>query len=661
MKTKNKKADKSRDENKKGLLSHRQALKINIKAFRLIGSRHPQMIVSRLICSVWEALTPYVGVYISALLIEELSTSRAPKMLVSLAAASLILAALISVGTALLTKWRDTVCAGMYFKVVNIFTDKLLEMDYIDIDNSAVYEKLSTIRQSQNGGGWGLYRVIGSAESVVSALASLAGGVSLTLSLFLSPVPEGAGKLTVLNSPFASVGVVALMLAVTYFAPLLANKAGSYFARGADTHNLGNRLFGYFGGLGYKSELAADMRIYRQDHICDRYNNDKNGIFGSHGMFAMLARGPMGMYAAASAAVSVVFTGIVYAFVCLKAWAGAFGVGAVTQYIASVTMLSGSVSKLISTVGDMRNNASFLSLVFDFLEIPGKMQMGTHKTDVSDSFEIEFRNVSFKYPGSEDFVLKNVDLKLHSGSRMALVGRNGSGKTTFIKLLCRLYDPTEGEILLNGRDIKEYGYREYMDIFSVVFQDFSLFAATLGENVGSGKPYDGEKVSDCLQRAGFGERLKTMPGGNETYLYKDISKEGVDVSGGEAQKIALARALYKDAPFIVLDEPTAALDPIAEAEIYENFNSIIRDKTAVYISHRLSSCRFCDDIMVFSDGQVVQRGSHEELLKKSDGLYRELWDAQAQYYSDAAEASNISEASESAVTADGGETCFANG
>ena len=211
---------------------------------------------------------------------------------------------------------------------------------------------------------------------------------------------------------------------------------------------------------------------------------------------------------------------------------------------------------------------------------------------------------------------------------------NGSGKTTFVKLLCRLYAPNEGEILLNGINVKRYDYDEYMRIFSVVFQDFKLFPFPLGQNVAASLNYDNEKVVACLEKANFSERLKAMPEGTETYLYKELDENGVEISGGEAQRIALARALYKDAPFIVLDGPTSALDPVAEAEVYKNFNNIVGDKTAIYISHRLSSCRFCDNIIVFDEGKIVQRGSHETLVADESGKYFELWHAQAQYYAD---------------------------
>ena len=210
----------------------------------------------------------------------------------------------------------------------------------------------------------------------------------------------------------------------------------------------------------------------------------------------------------------------------------------------------------------------------------------------------------------------------------------GAGKTTFIKLLCRLYDPQEGQILLNGIDIRKYRYDDYMNIFSVVFQDFQLICQPLGANVAGCKNYDRERAQKALADAGFGERLASLEKGLDTFLYKDLSENGIDISGGEAQKIAIARALYKDAPFIILDEPTAALDPIAEAEIYGKFDEITGDKTAIYISHRLSSCKFCDEIAVFHEGAVIQHGTHAALVADEHGKYYELWNAQAQYYTE---------------------------
>lgn len=618
-------------------MSWGKAIKLNNRAFHLFFRRYPQMALSRLVSVMWNALTPYVGIYFSALVIDELAGGRDAGRLGFLVLLTLVSAVVIALQTALLNKWKETHNAGLWWKVNYLLFEKLLDMDYVSRDETKTAELLSIIRRNQGGTGWGLHRVIGGYEKLCSSVFTLAGGIALTVSLFAGRVPESAGAYTILNNPLFIVLMIVVMFMITYIAPVLSNKAESYWALSVNFLNLANRLYGFFGNLGYHREIAADVRMYRQDRICE-INNHENveNTFGSKGLMAKYGRGPMGFYHAASSAVSVIFTGVVYAFICLKAWAGAFGLGAVTQYAASVTKVSGGMSGLISALGDMWNNAAFLVPIYEFLDIPNNMYQGSLTVEKrrDRKYEVEFRSVSFKYPGSENYALRNVNMKFEIGSRMAVVGMNGSGKTTFIKLLCRLYDPTEGEILLNGIDIRKYNYAEYMMIFSVVFQDFRLFALKLGENVASGTVCDPGRVIDSLEKAGFAERLSELQDGVETYLYKDYNKNGVNISGGEAQKIAIARALYKDAPFIILDEPTAALDPIAEAEIYSKFNDIAGDKTAIYISHRLSSCKFCDIIVVFHEGSVIQQGTHDSLVADESGKYHELWHAQAQYYTE---------------------------
>ena len=254
---------------------------------------------------------------------------------------------------------------------------------------------------------------------------------------------------------------------------------------------------------------------------------------------------------------------------------------------------------------------------------------------IDNEYELEFKNVSFGYPDSGEMALKNVSFRLRTGGRLAIVGANGAGKTTFIKLLCRLYDPTEGEILLNGINVKKYDYNEYIRLFSVVFQDYRIFSFSVAENVSASQDFDEDRVRRSLEEAGMYDRVTEMKEGIHTKLLKDQQEdgeEGLEISGGEKQKLALARALYRDAPVVILDEPTSALDPIAEQDIYQRFNRMVEDKTAIFISHRMSSCRFCDTIVVFDEGHIVQTGSHEELLQDKEGIYSRMWEAQAQYY-----------------------------
>lgn len=612
-------------------MSLSQIARMNIRAMDIYRRKYPSLFASCIAKIIWDTLTPYVGIYLSALIIGELaSPSRDAERLKMLVLISLSAAAVISIVNIFLTRWKNSQTAGMWMKIEHIFADKMLEMDYSRIDDPKTAELHSTVMQNLNSSGWGMYHVWTSFGELVSSIFTVLGGVSLTVTLFTIPVPGQS----FLNSPLAAIGIIVLMLAITAVSPIFAAKIGDQWAKLSKMHNFGNRLFGFFGFLGYNDKLALDVRTYRQDKICERFNTDKNSTFSSNGVFAKYARGAGGLYTAAASASTPLLVGMIYLFVCLKAFGGAFGLGAVTQYVASITKVSGGISEMVNALIDMRNNAPFLKLTFDYLDIPNDMYKGSLTVEKRSDrkYEIEFRNVSFKYPGSDNYSLKNVNMKFRVGERLAVVGMNGSGKTTFIKLLCRLYDPTEGEILLNGIDIRKYDYREYMDIFSVVFQDFNLLSMNLSENIASGSDFDKDRVIDCLTKAGFSDRLATMPDGIDTCLYKSWNKNGVDVSGGEAQKLAIARALYKDAPFIILDEPTAALDPIAEAEIYEKFDSIAGDKTAIYISHRLSSCKFCDEIAVFHEGSVIQQGGHEDLLADKDGKYSELWNAQAQYY-----------------------------
>lgn len=614
-------------------LSFKEAMKINMRGYKIWWKLYPKMLISAAVHSIVSSLTPYVGIYLAAQIMNEIAGTKDVQVLTRLVLIALISAAVLALLNAVLLRWKNCENAGQYYKRNKIYTEKLLSLDFSSIDDSRTHDLKSQIVQNDMWSGWGLQRLIWNFSTVVNAIISIAGAVALTVTLFVLQVPNSGGSLTLLNNPLIISAIIIIMLTITLTAPLFSNKASSFWARRAEDARMGNRYFSFFGFMGYTQTRALDIRMYRQDIICSRMAKS-NSAFGPKSKIAKDAKGPMGLLEALSAAMSQVFTAIVYIFVCLKAYGGAFGIGSVTQYIASITALSVGVQSLVSVFGALKHNAPFLQTTFEFLDIPNEMKQGTlpiQKQEKGD-YEIEFRNVSFKYNNQEKYALKNVSLKFKKGERLAVVGMNGSGKTTFIKLLCRLYDPTEGEILLNGINIKDYNYDDYIAIFAVVFQDFNLFSYSLGQNVSAKKDYDKIKALNCLEEVGFGERVKNMPQGLDTCLYKDFDDKGVEVSGGEAQKIALARALYKDASFIILDEPTAALDPIAEFEIYSKMNDIVLDKTAVFISHRLSSCRFCNDIAVFNEGEIVQRGSHDELVIDKYGKYYELWNAQAQYY-----------------------------
>lgn len=323
----------------------------------------------------------------------------------------------------------------------------------------------------------------------------------------------------------------------------------------------------------------------------------------------------------------------VYAWLVYSVVRGQVTIGNFTLYLTSAGIFFSYVSRLLQGVSDLLMRSRQVDDFRSFMDFDGGDGEEGKEVPASEKYEFVFEGVSFKYPGSEKYALKNLSLTLTPGERLAVVGLNGAGKSTFIKLLLRLYEPAEGRILLNGVDVREYSKRSYYRLFAPVFQDVELFAFPLAENVSMKEPQetDKEKSEKCLIDAGFGEKLKELEKGVDTEVLKVLHDEGVDFSGGEKQKLALARALYKDAPIVVLDEPTAALDALAESKLYQDFDKLIGGKSAVYISHRLSSTQFCDHVAMFKDGEMAEYGTHDSLLGQN-GAYAEMFRIQAQYY-----------------------------
>ena len=611
----------------------RHAVAQHLRAIRVLHKVCPQFFPILTLQCLFSAVAPYVTVFFSARVLNELATLRRAQILWNWVIAGVGCVGFVSVLSAILQRRYTTLYSDLMRRKEILFIQKMFSLDFSELDKQENHDLRAQIQQNENWSGWGLMRVERVYSDFAGGAVGILSGIALTVSLFTAPVPASAGGLTVLNHPIFMLALAGLMVGVSALTGMCSAAAMNCWSSAAEEATFGNRLFGHFGFLGLDRERSVDIRMYGQQRLVRTYW-DKSDSFGPDGPIGRTARGKMGVYAGLGACVTVLITGSIYVFTCLKSWGGAFNVGSITQYVGAATAMVSNISVLIGLLGTMEANAGYLDKTFEFLDIPSRMYQGSLTTEKRSDrqYEMEFRDVSFQYPGSDIWALRHVNLKFKVGSRLAIVGENGSGKTTFIKLLCRLYDPQEGQILLNGIDIRKYRYDDYMSIFSVVFQDFQLLAQPLGANVAGSMRYDRDRAYRALVDAGFGDRLKTMDQELDAMLYKNLSTDGVEVSGGEAQKIAIARALYKDAPFIILDEPTAALDPIAEAEIYGKFDEIAGNKTAIYISHRLSSCKFCDEIAVFQEGHIVQRGSHDELVADEGGKYHELWHAQAQYY-----------------------------
>ena len=597
-----------------------------------------QLFPTLVLCSVLKGIIPYVTVFFSAQILTELSEACRADILWKWVVASVVVVGVLSVLKSITQHRYGALFDDVWGRKEILFCRKSFSMDYADIDNQTIRDKRTQLFQNDNWAGWGFGRIMQITEDVVETIVGIAGGITLTVSLFTAVVPANGGKLTVLNNPIFVLLIAAMLLSICFISGKLSEKVVVLYSSASDKARFGNRVFSAFGFIGMNKSRSVDIRMYEQETIVAHYWKENNNVFGADGYMGNMAKGKMGVLGGFSASIATLITGFAYLFTCLKAIGGAFGVGSITQYVGAITTLAGNVTLLLQAYGTMKANTEHMEKTFEYLDLPNSMYQGSLTTEKrrDRQYEVEFKDVSFKYSGSDVWALRHVNMKFKVGKRLAIVGENGSGKTTFIKLLCRLYDPQEGQILLNGIDIRKYKYDDYMNIFAVVFQDFQLLCQPLGANVAGKMEYDRERVNKALVDAGFGDRLATMEKGLDTMLYKDLSDDGVDVSGGEAQKIAIARALYKDAPFIILDEPTAALDPIAEAEIYGKFDEIAGDKTAIYISHRLSSCKFCDEIAVFHEGAVIQQGSHATLVADTNGKYYELWNAQAQYYTETA-------------------------
>lgn len=389
-----------------------------------------------------------------------------------------------------------------------------------------------------------------------------------------------------------------------------------------------NSVANYLVNVMLEERRADDIRIGHLDHFLDvQFGKAMEHFLPMYLDFARFSAITDGK----NALLSLLSNFAAYLVIGARALYGVLPIGDVLLYAGSVTRAMSDLQTFLATGSEFDYINSYLSTYEDFIAQPSMAYDGTLPIEKRDDgqYEFAFHDVSFSYPGTNIPVLEHVTLSFAVGEKTALVGRNGAGKTTLIKLLCRLYEPTSGYITLNGIDIRKYSYKEYTQAFSVVFQDFHLFSLPLDENIAAGTEIDEAALQSSLAKVGLTDRVQQLPQGVRTRLYNNGS--GVDLSGGEAQRTAIARALYKDAPFVILDEPTAALDPIAEAEIYEQFSQMTAGKTAVYISHRMSSCKFCDRIIVLDHGRIAEDGTHDTLLA-NHGIYANLYETQAQYY-----------------------------
>ena len=397
-----------------------------------------------------------------------------------------------------------------------------------------------------------------------------------------------------------------------------------------------NRRYGYYVNLTYDETIQKDIRMFSMNKmLVDRITLYNKEIYKWTNEFSKRRGNYLGMYGVINDLQAV----IAYAYVGLRVITDRFGpkigLGSFTMYVSSAINFTRSTIDLGNSITVIMQMLGYLDPFMEFMSLPDE---SAQKGKVKFSGEIEsiiFENVSFRYPKNEKLVLDNISFSINKSEKISIVGLNGAGKTTLIKLICRLYHPTSGKIYINGHDIFDYDYDSYMKAIATVFQDYKLFAFSIDENITCGfQNSNTDKVMNLINDVGLDEKIKELPNGISSMFGKAYDEEGIEMSRGQGQKVAIARALYKNASLIILDEPTSALDPLAEAEIYENFNKLVGDKTAIYISHRMSSSVFCDKILIIDGGKVSDFDTHKSLMKKTESLYYKLFTSQAVNYSE---------------------------
>ncbi|WP_279122842.1 ABC transporter ATP-binding protein [Holdemania filiformis] len=604
-------------------MSLKTAWQETCKFIKMMQKSEPHLLVYLFLTAMMTATVPFIPIYFSAQILDQLIAGQfhsAMQNVYWMIGISGVLGITSKALNQRFLKIQD--CSEN--KISQRIVEKAYQLEYEELEKTETLDEMRKADQGCNGGG-----------STDSQLRDLLQFLTMLFSILYSLIFVGVLIMQILKSSqtrwmaLASLFFLfALYALVILIGSILSAKAGELLQkmRRDNVHN--NAMSNYIGNLGQSVTNDKDIRIFQMQKLIMHLFN-KTVVSAD---FYLAWGTTNGKINGVITFLTQLASGMTYLVIGIIAMQGTIGIGEVMLYANAILRFTTSLVTLAASYNNIAYRYEYLNSYEAFIQRPNMSYEGTLPVEKRDDgeYHLTFDHVSYRYPGQSETALKDISFDLELKKHFAVVGRNGAGKTTFIKLMCRLAEPTEGRILLNGIDIRKYAFEEYVQIFSVVFQDFKLMEMPLGENLAASANVDDQKAMRVLEEVGLSARVAGMDKGLKTQLGKE-NGEGILLSGGEAQKAAIARALYKDAPVVILDEPTAALDPLAEAEIYENFNELVKDKTSIFISHRMSSCKFCDEIVVFDHGQIVQRGTHDQLAGQP-GLYQELWEAQAQYY-----------------------------
>ncbi|EOU1740532.1 ABC transporter ATP-binding protein [Clostridium perfringens] len=560
--------------------------------------------------TILASIAPFIGIFLPKFLIDELLGQRRIEIILMTLIGFFLLSSVVNYSIAWLRCAYSPRVTKIRTDYITMISDKIMKMDFKNTEDPEVLNKIKSVMNavmSNNTGVEGVYHTL---LGLFGRLTAFVGYISIVL--FLSP------------------WILLFLIINVLISYALTMRVKKYeYSQKEKAADKDRRTFYVFDTM-YDFAYGKDIRIYDLKNILiDKFKKFR----GERIDISKDVQGKQLKVKIVDVILLVIRECVVYGYLIYNVLFTGMGIGDFTMYFSTINGLGDWMKGILDDLANIKAQNMYLDDMREFLEIKSENKEKTRDIPIDSSYEIEFKNVSFKYPKTDKYIYKNLSLKIKKGQRLAIVGINGAGKTTFVKLLCRLYEPTSGEILINGVNIKDFSKEEYYKILSVVFQDIKTFAFTVAENVSleNLEDVDREKVLHCIEKAGVGDKINSLQKGIDTSLLKILDGEGVELSGGENQKLALARALYKNGKIVILDEPTSALDAVAEYNIYKGFDELIGDKTAIYISHRLASTKFCDVIAFFENGEIVEYGTHEELLKKN-GKYSDMFNIQAQYY-----------------------------
>lgn len=596
------------------------------RSLKLLKSVNKNIFFVVLFSNIIKALFPFINVYLLYRTIELLSNNASYKIIIL----NIIPVTIINIVVMFFNKvsaqylWSN-INNKVYLYEKSSIINKLMTVSYKTLENSAFIEKVKKYSDDLNNSGSMFISLLFIISSLISGIISIIVSIIMIVpfikSINLDFSMSNLYRIILLITVIIGIGLISIFSVI--FNKKIFNLQMDFLAK--------NKLFSFYSQLCSDYKKGKDIRIFQCEPLILSHATDElftNGI---------LINNKIGKCRGVNAAVNVIIGSLiccmVYLFIGISAIEGLISIALLVKYTNAFLQIVEGIKTLSSSVGVMTYIDSKEKLYYEIIDYPMEDKKG-YSNVPNKINSIELENVSFSYPNNSQKVLDGVSIKLSVGETVACVGENGSGKSTFIKLLCGLYDDYGGKITINNIDIRTFDKQQYYDAFSVTSQDFSVFSLPIGENIAFTQTYDIDKLTLCLEEVGMLTTVENMKHKYDTYIYHDCSDEGVEISGGEAQKIALARCLYKDSGIIILDEPTSALDAVSEANIYKHFNKYIKDKnkTAILISHRLSSCYFCDKIAVFDKGKIVQFGTHDDLIKNKNGKYYELWNSQAKYY-----------------------------